>query len=127
MKCLSLKQPFADLVIDGKKTIELRGWNTKFRGTLLIQASMKPDVSACERRKIDAKILVVGAIIGKVELYDVKEYKNNKEFVRDKEEHLALNDISDYNYKYGFLLKNAVRFDKPMPLKGKLGIFDTDM
>ena len=32
MKCLSLKQPFADLLVLGEKTIELRKWNTKFRG-----------------------------------------------------------------------------------------------
>jgi len=31
MKCLSLKQPFADLLALGEKTIELRKWNTKFR------------------------------------------------------------------------------------------------
>ncbi|MEK6867048.1 MAG: ASCH domain-containing protein, partial [Thermoproteota archaeon] len=27
MKCLSVSQPFADLIISGKKTIELRNWN----------------------------------------------------------------------------------------------------
>jgi hypothetical protein len=31
MKCLSLKQPFAELLVSGKKTVELRKWNTKFR------------------------------------------------------------------------------------------------
>ena len=39
MKCLSLKQPFADLLALGKKTIELRKWNTKFRGEFLFHAS----------------------------------------------------------------------------------------
>ena len=41
MKCLSVCQPFADLIIQGKKTIELRKWNTKFRGEFLIHASKK--------------------------------------------------------------------------------------
>ena len=40
-KCLSLKQPYADLVVSGKKTIELRTWNTKFRGEFLVHASKK--------------------------------------------------------------------------------------
>ncbi len=124
MKCLSLKQPFADFVVSGKKTVELRGWNTKFRGPLLIHASMKPDVSSCKIRGIDPKFLVTGAVIGKVELYDVKKYETNEEFIRDKGKHLAINGGSDYNHKYGFLLKNAVKFDKPIPLKGRLGIFD---
>lgn len=30
MKVLSLKQPFAEFVVSGKKKIELRKWNTKF-------------------------------------------------------------------------------------------------
>ena len=38
MKCLSLKQPFAELLASGKKTIELRKWNTRFRGRFLIHA-----------------------------------------------------------------------------------------
>ena len=39
MKALSLKQPFAELVVEGKKKIELRNWNTKFRGDFFIHAS----------------------------------------------------------------------------------------
>jgi hypothetical protein len=38
-KCLSLKQPYAELLISGKKTIELRSWDTKFRGEFLVHAS----------------------------------------------------------------------------------------
>ena len=41
MKCLSVSQPFADLIILGKKTIELRKWNTNFRGELLIHSPLK--------------------------------------------------------------------------------------
>ena len=49
MKCLSLKQPFADLLALGEKTVELRKWNTKFRGKFLIHASKNIDKEACER------------------------------------------------------------------------------
>ncbi len=55
MKCLSLKQPYAELLVSGKKTIELRNWNTYFRGKFLIHASKnidkeKLDVLSCRRR-----------------------------------------------------------------------------
>jgi len=40
MKC-SLKQPVAELLVSGKRTVELRKWNTKFRGKFLIDASKK--------------------------------------------------------------------------------------
>src|ERR1041385_6407776 len=32
VKALSLKQPWAELMVQGKKTVELRNWKTKFRG-----------------------------------------------------------------------------------------------
>jgi hypothetical protein len=35
-KCLSLKQPYSELIVSGRKTIELRKWNTKYRGRFLI-------------------------------------------------------------------------------------------
>ena len=43
MKTLSLKQPFAELILQGRKTIELRRWNTNLRGDFLIHASKNPD------------------------------------------------------------------------------------
>lgn len=36
MKALSIRQPFASLILTGKKTIETRNWATKYRGPLLI-------------------------------------------------------------------------------------------
>ena len=53
MKCLSLKQPFADLLALGEKTIELRKWNTKLRGEFLVPASKNIDIEACKRLDID--------------------------------------------------------------------------
>jgi hypothetical protein len=53
MKCLSLKQPFAELLVSGKKTIELRKWNTKFRGKFLIHASKNLDEERASSLNID--------------------------------------------------------------------------
>jgi hypothetical protein len=39
-KCLSLRQPYAKLIVRAGKTIELRKWNTKFSGEFLIYASI---------------------------------------------------------------------------------------
>ena len=52
-KCLSLKQPYAELLVAGKKTIEVRTWNTKFRGQFLVHASKKINEEVCKRLKID--------------------------------------------------------------------------
>ena len=68
-----MKQPYAELIVSGKKTIELRKWNTKFRGEFLIHASKTVNKEACERIKIDPKSLLTGEIVGKSVLYDVKK------------------------------------------------------
>ena len=62
MKCLSLKQPFADLLVSGKKTIELRKWNTKFRGKFLIHASKNLDKERAISLNIDYTKLSQGVI-----------------------------------------------------------------
>jgi len=107
MKCLSLKQPFADLLALGEKTVELRKWNTKFRGEFLIHASKNIDVDACERLDIEINKLSIGAIIGSAFLYDVRVYSNKEDFNRDKQKYFSI--ISKYSdgYKYGFLIRNA--------------------
>ena len=64
MKCLSICQPFANLIIQNKKTIELRKWNTNFRGVFLIHAPIKIRKEDCKRLKINEEF-TTGAIIGK--------------------------------------------------------------
>lgn len=124
MKCLSISQPFADLIISGKKTIELRKWNTNFRGEFLVHAPLKIQREDCKRLKINHKF-VTGAIIGKAELYDVKKYNSKKEVNGDKRFHLAGKKFQDGTY--GFMLKNFRAFKIPIPWKGQLGFFDVDL
>ena len=117
MKALSLKQPFAELVVSGKKTIELRKWNTKFRGRFLVHASKVPD------RKFMGKFgfgkLPCGFIIGEAELIDVKHYSDDEECRKDEFKHLA--DSSWGNY--GFVLRNAKR-KRLIPARGKLNFWE---
>jgi len=124
MKCLSIKQPFAELVVQGKRTIEIRIWNTKFRGEFLVHASQKIDKEICKLQNIDPYKLIYGAIIGKAFLYDVKEYKSIKEFLKDKGKHLATERYSDH--KYGFMIKDAIKFRKPIYMPGRLNFFNVD-
>ena len=88
MKCLSICQPFAELIIQNRKTIELRKWNTNFRGEFLVHAPIKIRKEECKKFKIQEKI-TTGAIVGKVELYDVKKYESMKEVQEDKSMHFS--------------------------------------
>jgi hypothetical protein len=119
MKVLSMKQPWAELVVSRKKKIELRKWNTKFRGEFLIHASKVPDQSAMEEFGFDFESLPCGFIIGRAELVDVKVYKDKKEFAKDEGLHLATKDWG----KYGFVLENIKRL-KPIPAKGQLNFWE---
>ena len=38
MKVLTIKQPWATLIMQGDKRFEFRSWQTKYRGDLLIHA-----------------------------------------------------------------------------------------
>jgi hypothetical protein len=89
MKCLSLKQPYAELLVSCKKAIEVRTWNTNFRGQFLVHASKKINEEACKRLKLDKAKLVTGAIVGKANLYGVISYGNKKSFIKDKDKHFA--------------------------------------
>ena len=124
MKCLSICQPFAELIIQNKKTIELRRWNTKIRGEFLVHAPIKIRKEVYEKLKINEK-LTTGAIIGKVELVDVKKYESLKEIKIDKKKHFG--STTSHTKNYGFILKNAKPFRIPIPWKGQLGFFDVDL
>ena len=125
MKCLSLKQPYAELLISGKKTIELRNWNTSFRGKFLVHASKSIDKERSDFLAMDQNKLICGAILGSAILYDVKQYRNKTELEMDKNKHLA--DIKKFGFcKYGFMIKGAHRLSRPVPHSGMLKFFEVD-
>ena len=119
MKALSLKQPFAELIVSGKKTIELRKWNTNFRGEFLIHASKVPDKKAMQR--FGFTNLPTGGIVGKSVLTEVKHYQNSQSFWLDKDKHLASLEWGTY----GFVLQDAARLPY-IAAKGKLGFWELD-
>ena len=125
MKCLSVSQPYADLIVQGKKTIELRTWNTKFRGEFLVHAPFKIKKDACKRLGIDETKLRTGVIIGKAEIYDVKVYNSVSELKADYKKHFATEEF--LRHKYGFLLKKSEELRMPIPYKGSLGFFNVNL
>lgn len=114
MKCLSLKQPWAWAVVNGLKDIENRKWKTKFRGELLIHASMNYDRLGeiiLKENGLDVPDLpphAFGAIIGKVTVVDCVRLHPSKWFFGP----------------WGFVLKDAVAFKFAIPYKGRLGLFE---
>ncbi len=138
MKCLSLAQPFADLVVSGKKRVELRSWNTRFRGEFLVHAAQRVRRNDVRRLGMDGAA-VTGAVIGRAEVIGVKEYSTEKELRGDDRLHFSAARLDELVGKrkgggdggkrcvYGFMLDKARRFRLPAPYKGRLKFFDADI
>lgn len=122
MKALSIKQPWASLIVDGHKPLENRSWNTKFRGEFYIHASKKFDRKGYQWVRdnfpnidISPMYMNSGGIVGKATLINV---------VHESEERLLTEKDKPWFFgEYGFILDNA----KPLPFapyKGQLGFFE---
>ena len=123
MKCISVSQPFADLIVSGTKRIELRRWNTRHRGELLVHAPLKIREGDCRRLGVEGP--VTGAIVGRVRLVDVKRYANAAGVRADAALHLAGSGFEAS--RYGFVLEEPVRFRTPVPWRGYPGIFEVNV
>lgn len=118
LKVLSIRQPWAHLIIHGGKDVENRTWNTKFRGRFFVQASKGLtgpqywDVCTwCDSHGLPApppfKDLKLGGIIGSVDLVDCQPHSKSPWYMG----HMA------------FTLANPVALPFT-ECKGRLGFFD---
>jgi hypothetical protein len=132
MKALSIRQPWASLILKAGKDVENRCWPTRFRGRILIHAAKGMtrgehedaiDFAVCAIKAAEprdgAKMTTLrelgfsfedlprGGIIGSVEIVDCVSVCASPWFVGE----------------YGFLLRDP----QPLPFrpwKGQLGFFD---
>lgn len=112
MKALSVRAPYAFGIVAGVKTVEMRTWQTDYRGELLICSSRTG-----ERDKDLKGRFVFGKALAVVTLKDIVPY-NKKKHAR-----LSLID-GDYD-GYAWILSDP-RPVIPTPIKGKLHLFDVD-
>ena len=125
MKALSIRQPWAWLIMRGFKDIENRTWRTHYRGRVFIHASQtmtqlyyKDCITFVSRfnprlaRLVpshESLKLFCGGIVGEVKITDCVTASESPWFVGD----------------FGFVLFGA----KPLPfrpLTGELGLFDVE-
>lgn len=71
MRALSVKQPWASLIISGRKTLEVRSWSTNYRGPIIVCASAAPDRARGMALLTGDECL--GHAVGIVELVGVRE------------------------------------------------------
>lgn len=123
MKALTIKEPWATLIIDGYKKYEFRSWKTNYRGKILIHAGMSEEKDMLKKFKDYNLNCSKGMIIGEALLTDC--ILVTKEF----EEELLKIDKTVYGresheMKYAWELENVIKYDKPILIKGKLGLWN---
>ncbi len=70
-RAISIRQPYAEAILRGDKTIEYRSQNTDIRERVYIYASLtKEDSFTFEEYDIDKDSVLCGVIIGSVEIID---------------------------------------------------------
>lgn len=144
MKCISLWQPWATLIIIGAKHYETRSWWTSYRGPLLIHASKKLDedsLSLCLDEPFRSALVAAGIqkigdlprgfILGQVQLADC--LRSNGRLGRGDPYILQggtqigypEQDFGDFSVgRFAFHLTNFKRFQTPIPLRAFQGIFN---
>jgi len=121
MKAISIRQPWAELILQGRKSIELRTWETKIRGRIAIHAGKKVKQAACEQYGLDPAILPRGALVGYVDIAEVIQF-DEQTWEELRNEHLAAGGFP--GDLVGWRLANPERLPEPVPMRGRMGFFN---
>ncbi len=124
MKALTIKQPYASMIINGYKKYEFRSWNTHYRGKLLIHAGGTIDKNDIKYFSyLNINDYPTKCIIGECELTDC--------ILIDETFDKYLNKLDNQVYgrhsrvgMYAWVLDNIKVYDKQIPIKGQLGLWN---
>ncbi|HZD66078.1 MAG TPA: ASCH domain-containing protein [Acidimicrobiales bacterium] len=113
MKALTVRQPWASLIMAGDKDVENRSFATTHRGRLAIHAAARPDPEglASHAHLLDSDY-PLAAVLGTVVLVDV---------VRGHHSEWAIPDC------WHWVLADPEPLADPVPLDGQQGLWDLDL
>lgn len=118
-KALSIRQPWAELILRGSKRIEIRTWATDHRGGLWLHTGRQGN--RYQEIHYGLEGVFHGGYVGYCRLQTVIPFDKDK-WSLWREHHL------DYGaYKpglYAFVLTEVLRFDEPLQSDGALKLFD---
>ena len=104
MKVLTIKQPYASLIMAGIKKYEFRTWKTSYRGEVLIHSSKTLDKKAMKEFNYDLDY-PLGFIIGKVDITDVIKVDDDFRKVLEKENSFIYNHVINDKSFDGYAFK----------------------
>lgn len=124
MRAISLWQPWASLIADGRKRYETRHWSTNYRGPLAIHAAKRIDRDACLSFGYGADAIPRGVILCVVELTgclrmtaDMVNLISNQ----NESEYVAGNWAVG---RYAWQMVNPVKLERVCHVVGRQGLFE---
>ena len=140
IKVLSVRQPYADLIISGNKWCENRTWRTRYRGELYIHASRWDRFArqsfestygrTCE--ELFAGGCRIGCIIGRVNLVDMIDLEKagyDERLIRHvARRHGLPTDQDAMQHVQGplcWIVSQPSLLKEPIPARGKLNVWNT--
>jgi hypothetical protein len=118
---LSVRQPWAELILQGRKTIELRTWETDYRGPFWLHTGKAADPDL--HRSFDVLDPPRGAFVGRITLVDISPIDAER-WERWRDRHLGSG-----RYRPGLFawhLSSPERLRQPVPAPGRLNLFEVD-
>src|SRR5262245_61539549 len=117
---LSLKQPWATLLLNGRKTVDVRKWPTARRGRILIHAARLPDERPEAWALVPPELLAdaerVGGVLGAAVITGCLTYDSREGFAADRERHLIDPDWWEPPALYGFVFAHPEELPfRPIP------------
>ena len=112
MIALGIRQPWAELILRGIKTIEVRSTSTVVRGPIYIYASKKlADIpaatTAMKKHDLDPETLPKGVVVGTVEIIDCRS-------CRGSDTAAACVPRQYLKNRFAWHLDNARRLEEPL-------------
>lgn len=120
MKALTIKEPWASLIVQGFKKYEFRSWKTNYRGKVLIHAGLsKENIEKYKDYNLD---ISSGEIIGEACITEciLVDEKLDKKLRKIDKNVYGNNHIGLYAFK----LENVKKYNKKIKAKGKLGLWN---
>lgn len=121
LKALTIRQPWADLIIRGLKTIEMREWQVKHRGPFLIHVSNTVDWKTVQVLGYDeVEELPRGCLIGYAEICEVFQF-DRRLWLDHLKDHWVVHPLPEPSF--GAVLRNIHAFEKPVRCRGNRYFF----
>ena len=124
MKVLTIKQPYASMIVNKYKVYEFRSWKTNYRGKLLIHAGGsidKDDMKYFDYLNIDE--YPSKCIIGECELVDcilIDDKFNDELYKLDNKVYGRHSRVGQYAWK----LENIKMYNEYINIPGQLGLWN---